>query len=248
MRQFNLNIDSALKADSSMGSLLKWHIVNNKENLFIKTSTFNSYNNIWLYESYSELIASRLFREMGVDNATLYYPCIINLDNGIKTFGCYSHSFLKDNEKYISLAHLHKNRVISNYMMQGYDGYKQCIVETNNILKIDYKDELDKILELDYITMNTDRHTGNLGFIVNMSTGKIRIANIFDNGNSLFSFKDVSQLEHNHNLDMYINSKPFYSLHSQQLSMIDNKIDIQLQNTKNIRLYRNFTGKWFRCT
>jgi hypothetical protein len=225
MRQFNLSIGNALQVDSSMGNLLKWHIKTETEDLYIKTSTYNKYNNIWLYESFSELIASRLFKEMGVNNVTMYYPCEINLDNGIKTIGCYSHSFLKDNEKYISLAHLNKNSIISNYMMAGYNGYCQCIEEIYKTLNIEYKNELDKILELDYITMNEDRHTGNLGFIVDMTTNKWRLANIFDNGNSLFSLKDVSEFNYSHQLDEYVKSKPFYWQHSQQLGMINNKLN-----------------------
>ena len=31
---------------------------------FIKTSTYNEYNNIWLYESYSEIIVCRLLKEL----------------------------------------------------------------------------------------------------------------------------------------------------------------------------------------
>jgi hypothetical protein len=234
MKQFNLNINSALKADSSMGSLLKWHLKTEKEDLYIKTSTYNSYANMWLYESYSELIVSRLFKEMGVTNVVMYYPCIINLDNGMTTFGCYSKSFLKENEKYISLAHLNKNNIISNYMTEGYKGYCQCIKEINSALNMNYKDELDKIIELDYITMNEDRHTGNLGFVVNMNTGKWRIADIFDNGSSLFSIKDVSQFEYSHQLDIYVKSKPFYYQHSQQLDMIDNRLNFNYNITKTL--------------
>lgn len=228
MRTFNLSIKDALISDSSMGNLLKWRIVENGKVIFIKTSTFTDVNftNTWMYESYSEVIACRLFKELGIDNIVTYYLCRINLDNGDTTIGCYSYSFLKENEKYISLAHLLKIGKLRNYMMEGYSGYINCINDVKNIFNIEYKSELDKIITLDYIVMNNDRHTGNFGLIYNLTNKSIRIAPIFDNGNSLFSLKHVEGMEYSHALDRYIRSKPFYSDFNTQLDMIGTPYNI----------------------
>ena len=222
MRTFSLKVKDALVVDSSAGNLLKWKVVENGKTLFIKTSTFSNINfkNEWMYESYSEVIVCRLLRELGIDNVVKYYLCKINLDNGLSTIGCYSYSFLKQNEKYVSLAHLHKIAKLRNYMFEGYNGYIQCIQDVANALGIEYKDELDKIITVDWITLNEDRHTGNFGFIYNYRDKRFSIAPIFDNGNSLFSLKHVEGLNYSEQLDQYAKSKPFYYLHELQLKMI----------------------------
>lgn len=226
MKTYKLKISDALHVDSSAGNLLKWTINENNKTIFIKTSTYNSYNNIWLYESYSEIINCRLFKELGIKNTLMYYPCKIMLDNGEITLGCYSYSFLKEDETYISLAHLHKIGKLQNYMFTGIDGYKQCISDVKTVLNIDYTNELNKIIILDYLVLNEDRHTGNFGFIYNYRTNKFKIAPIFDNGNSLFSLKNIEGMSYTQKLDNYVKSKPFYYKHEMQLNMLNTKIKL----------------------
>ena len=239
IRTFNLKISEAIKADSSAGNLLKWVININGRSLFIKTSTYNEYNNIWLYESYSEIIVCRLLKELGIDNIVMYYPCKINLDNGAVVLGCYSYSFLKENETFISIAKLHKLGKIDNYMFEGVQGYNQCIKDTKQLLNIDYKMELDKIITVDWLILNGDRHTGNFGFVYNYFTNNWKIAPIFDNGNSLFSLKNIEEISYDKSLDSYITSKPFYYKHDLQLQMIGKNYTI----TKNINKTLQYLDK-----
>lgn len=217
IKEFHLKIGDALKVDSSAGNLLKWKQINSGEELFIKTSSYNSYNDIWLYESYSEVIVCRLLKYLGIQNILMYYPCRIYLDNGDITIGCYSTSFLKNDEKFISLANLQKAGKLDNYAFCEYDGYKKFIADIDNLLGINYKPEINKILAMDYITMNEDRHFGNIGFVYNILTGKMRKSPIFDNGNSLFSLKNIDELNYSHELDTYVKSKPFNYNHHNQL-------------------------------
>ena len=222
MREFYLSINKALLVDSSMGNLLKWVVQDNGTTLFIKTSTYTEANfkPMWMYESYSEVIVSKLARELGIDNILQYYLCKIHLDNGLSTIGCYSYSFLKQTEKTVTLAHLNKLGKLQNYMFEGYNGYINCISDIEKLTGIDYKDELDKIITLDYIILNEDRHTGNFGFVMDIPNKKVKIAPIFDNGNSLFSLKHVEGMNYSKSLEKYARSKPFYHRHVQQLEMI----------------------------
>ncbi len=55
------------------------------------------------------------------------------------------------------------------------------------LLTIDCRAYLSRILSLDVLILNTDRHFNNLGFILNDKTNTIREAPIFDNGSSLLS-------------------------------------------------------------
>lgn len=117
MKVFRLKVEDALLVDSSAGNLLKWRVIEDGKTIFVKTSTYSNINfkHEWLYESYSEVIASKLFKELGIENVVRYYLCEIQLNNGLNTIGCYSYSFVKENEKYISLAHSHKIGKIRNY-------------------------------------------------------------------------------------------------------------------------------------
>lgn len=119
-------------------------------------------------------------------------------------------------------------------IFEGYNGYVQCISDIKNTLGIDYKAELDKILTLDYLTLNEDRHNGNFGFIYNYADKKFRLAPIFDNGNSMFSLKHVEGMNYSEQLDMYAKSKPFYYLHDMQIKMIGKPYRI---NTNVIKIY-----------
>lgn len=223
MREFHLKVKDSLKSTSSMGDLLKWRIIENGKVIYIKTSTQSSikFGVDFLYESYSEVIVSRLAKDLGLDNIVNYYLCKIHLDNGIDTIGCYSYSFLKEGEVYISIGSLVKNGRLPNYAMQGYDGYIKLIQDIRNRFGIEYEDELRKIITLDFITLNADRHLNNFGFIYNIGTKKLRIAPIFDNGNSLFSMKFIEEFDYNRSLDKHIMSKPFYNRHELQLKMIE---------------------------
>ena len=236
MRTFRLNTYNALEVDSSMGNLLKWHIKNEKEDIYIKTSTWNSFNRIWLYESYSEIIVCRLLKEIGINDAITYYPCLIQFKDGSSTIGCYSKSFLKENEKYVSIAHLCKTgKLIDRYTFEGYKGYNELINDIFKYTRINYKNNLDTIIEADYITLNQDRHLGNIGFIYNYRTKEIKPAPIFDNGNTLFSLLDISGMEYDESLTEYIKSKPFYFKHEMQIQLIENRRFINKDISKTLR-------------
>lgn len=222
MRTFRVSSDNAIIGTSSNGNLLKWCIKENGRTIYIKTSSINrnSLATKWMYESYSEAICSRLFKELGVDNVVQYYLCKIIIDNSIETIGCYSYSFLKKDEQQLTLAHLNKIGKLSNYVMQGYNGYIQCIKEVESTIGIHYKNEIDKIITLDYIVLNCDRHFGNLGFVYNSNTG-MRIQYIFDNGDSLFASKNIDGMNYSRELDTYIKSKPFTHIHDEQIKYTD---------------------------
>ena len=63
------------------------------------------------------------------------------------------------------------------------------------------------MLVLDAIIMNTDRHFGNFGFIVDNKTNKIVApAPLFDHGNALFNFAGRDDLESEKALNEYANT------------------------------------------
>ena len=190
MVTFSLLSYNSLKTNSSNGNLLKWELKTGDEykykTLFIKTSSYNEYRNTWMFDSISEVIVSKLANEilnLNKNEIVDYNLCNIIIDNQITTLGCYSKSFINNDEQYITIGKLMNNPTIFNLLQ---DGNKSSY---NNLLQI-MKQELginnaqhilNNTLLLDYITLNTDRHFGNLG-IIHSQQGKNRTAPIFDNG------------------------------------------------------------------
>ncbi len=71
----------------------------------------------------------------------------------------------------------------------------------------DFIDALNEMLVFDAIIMNTDRHFGNFGFIVENKTNKIiAAAPLFDHGNSLFNFAGKDDFETDEALTNYANT------------------------------------------
>ncbi len=70
-----------------------------------------------------------------------------------------------------------------------------------------FVDALNDMLVLDAIIMNTDRHFGNFGFIVDNKTNKIVApAPLFDHGNALLNFAGRDDLENEKVLNEYTNT------------------------------------------
>jgi len=114
-------------------------------------------------------------------------------------------------------------QIVAKYSFEGYNGYTNLINDIGKITGIHYKEELNKILELDYIILNRDRHLGNMGFVYNLKTRKFRVAPIFDNGDSLFSLSDVSQFNYSSDLDAYANARPFMYRHRLQVQLLEKR-------------------------
>ena len=69
------------------------------------------------------------------------------------------------------------------------DCYKKGARLLESISEITGQEFLEDLMVFDSLIYNTDRHLGNLGMMIENTTGKyLRPAPIFDNGNSILSF------------------------------------------------------------
>ncbi len=83
-------------------------------------------------------------------------------------------------------------------------GGMQAVREYYGKLGPKFTDALDDMLIFDAIIMNTDRHFGNFGFLVDNKTNKIiSPAPLFDHGNSLLNFAGRDDLESEKALKAY---------------------------------------------
>lgn len=152
------------------------------------------YKNIWYklnkvgYEDVAEVLVSKVLSCSNIKNYVSYKKCIVN-----KKKSCYSSNFLKKGESYISLQRLYQlyfNRELVDAVrsMEDVKSRIDYVIEfVKKITKLDITEYLGKMLTLDMVILNTDRHFNNIGLVVNSEMNNYKLAPIFDHGNALFS-------------------------------------------------------------
>ena len=151
-------------------------------------------NNYWYksdskgYESLSEYLVSKVLSCSNIENYVEYEKCVIDGKSG-----CKSLNFLKPGETFMSFQRLFDIYNDGNLLETMFilDGVSERVSFVKNFIKdvtgLDVSNYLSKILTLDMLTLNTDRHFNNLGVIINPDTGECKEAPIFDNGAALLS-------------------------------------------------------------
>lgn len=184
----NLDSDKILKTEisSSKGDQLKW---------------FN--NGIWYkadkngYEGLSEYVISKLLKKSSLDkNEYVDYELeTIKYKNQIYN-GCRSNNFLNNNESIITIERLYRNTYgtsLTNKLVE-FDSYKdKAIYLINEVEKItgleDFGSYLYKILVIDALFLNEDRHLHNIAVIKRRNS--YDYCPIFDNGAALLSDTNI---------------------------------------------------------
>jgi len=118
-----------------------------------------------------------------------YESCLINGEKG-----CASNNFLNDGESLISFQTLHwnlRNMSIEDVLTPKNDtpvNTEDSFIYVKDFVQyatgLDVRDYLKTVMALDYITLNPDRHFGNLN-VIRKADGTYRQAPIFDNGQAL---------------------------------------------------------------
>jgi len=157
-----------------------------KEGIFLYKSGSQGFANSGL-EPYSEFYAYQIAETMGL-NVTPY-----SLGKWKKRVNSICELFCSKEYAFIPIYHLVT------------EGGWRAIFEYYRELGDEYYDALMDMILLDVIIVNTDRHFGNFGLLVDNKTNKIvKTAPIFDNGLSLFY--DVLEDDLG-NIDDYSNTK-----------------------------------------
>ena len=157
--------------DNTSDGVLKkrWKIVNGKRCL-IKFGGGPS-----IQEPFNEVIATLLMNSQGIDCCS--YSLIWENDRPC----CICDDFIDESTEFVTASNLmqtftskHDGSVLERYL-------KSC-----ESVGIDAKEQIDKMIVVDYLMMNTDRHLGNFGLIRNADSLEfIKTAPLFDNGTSL---------------------------------------------------------------
>ena len=140
------------------------------------------------HEGRAEYLVSRLldFSTLGKDEYIRYEQGMINDHSG-----CRSRNFLEDGEELITFYRLYYNAMGKNLaqVIAAMDRMEDRIEYVIDFIRqscgLDVRTYLSKILTLDMIVLNEDRHLNNLALI--MKNNNFYPAPIFDNGVSLLT-------------------------------------------------------------
>ena len=165
------------------------------------------------YEGLAEYLVSHILLYSDADHFVLYEQWE---ENGRR--GCRSKDFLEGSQAFASFARL--------YQMYTQQDLAQVLLTQQDVtsrihyvrewfsenLQFDISGYLSRILSLDALTLNVDRHLNNLGVIMDPEKGVVSEAPIFDNGAALLS--DFSRFDPYDPLAENIEKakgKPFFS-------------------------------------
>src|SRR5690606_4058479 len=144
------------------------------------------------YEDIAEYLVSKVLQFSTLDRKeyVTYDLAKITLDDGTSINGCVSNNFLKEGETLITLYRLFElyELDIAKLETGSYSASEKIKFTLDSVYEsvgLDITDYLRKLLTLDALILNEDRHFNNVAFIE--KDGVFRPAPIFDNGLSLLS-------------------------------------------------------------
>lgn len=165
---------------SSNGDLAKYWTIENEERVLLKAGKGPLYQ-----QPINEVIADKLLTKAGIPHVKYS----LNMIDGTPWSKC--PTFVNGTTEYIPAYEI-LNVVKNEENEEPYNHFMRCM----EALEIPVaKKEIDTMLQFDYLIKNKDRHYGNFGFIRNVDTLEFTgLAPLFDNGNSLWFDKHITQI------------------------------------------------------
>ena len=158
-------------------------------------------------EPLNEVLASALAQRMGishVDYSTIW-------ENGLLYSVCAD--FITPQTELVTAYQICETKPFA----QGGDLYEHYLGCCDALGIPGVRESLDRMLALDYLIANTDRHFGNFGAVRNADTLEwIAPAPLFDSGTSLWCDAATDHI----NAYAYAKSKTFYQYHADQIELV----------------------------
>lgn len=182
------------------GNLMKrWKIIDGKRYLL------KSGSNPFMQQPFNEVIASRIMNRLGIDHV----PYTMTWINDEPYSLC--EDFVTKNTELITAWRLMQFRQKANH-----ENEFMHLVNICKALGIDIVPALDRMIVLDYIIANEDRHFNNFGLLRNPDTLEwLGAAPIYDSGTSLWYHRLSSRI-----LSRETICKPFKKTHGEQLKLV----------------------------
>ena len=158
-------------------------------------------------EPYNEVLASRIMERLGI-------PCVpytLTMQEDYPYSVC--EDFITPKTELISAWYVMQTDKKKNHV-SVYQHYLNCC-ETLGIPGV--RAALDRMMVLDFLIANEDRHQNNFGVVRNADTLEwIGASPIYDSGSSLWFTKPTALIHPN----AKVSCKPFKSLHEEQIKLV----------------------------
>lgn len=162
-------------SSGTAGSFLKATDDLQQPKIYYKLSNYDGINGIVGHECVNEIVVDRLLNILGIEH--LHYDLIhadIDVDGKeMETYLCASKDFKAHGE--------HKVALDAYYQAEKLDGETPLRFCTRN----GWSDFIYKMLVVDFLILNRDRHGANIEVLRNARKKSLRLAPIFDHGLSL---------------------------------------------------------------
>lgn len=188
------------------------------------------------YEALAEVVISHLLAKSNVPDFVLYDVVNIRYDSQVRA-GCSSRNFRAKSEELIPFERLHRayhGQGLARTLARIPDTDEQIRYTVEFVESVTGLDDvgayLTRLLELDGLFLNEDRHTNNLAVIRNHTTGAFRLCPVFDNGLSLLSDLNDYPLDE----DVFacisrVQAKPFHRDFDEQVNAAEQLYGLQLR-------------------
>lgn len=162
-------------SSGTAGTFLKSSAEINGKKVYYKLSNFDPAKGVIGHECINEIIVERLLNVLGVEH--LEYKLLhadIEIEGRIyETWLCESEDFKKRGESKIAIDDYYRISA-----QAGESHYDFCVRQG-------FGDYIDRVIAVDYIILNRDRHGANLEILRNARAHTVRPAPLFDHGLSL---------------------------------------------------------------
>jgi len=193
----------------------KWIIADGKRQLI------KSGSNPAQQEPYNEVLASAIMRRLNIE----HIPYSLMKINGVPYSVC--DDFVTRDTELVAAWHIIQTQKKSN----STSSYQHCINCCEDLGITDVTASLDRMLTVDFIIVNEDRHFNNFGAIRNANTLEwIGAAPIFDCGTSMWYDKFTHMISTTAKLP----SKPFRSRHADQIKLVSSFKWLDIKALKGI--------------
>lgn len=173
------------------------------ENWFLKfpqnTKYFEKVNISYTTSPISEYLGSKIYELLGYD----VHKTELGIYNDKIVVAC--KDFISDNKRLCDIASITNNYldenedVRQNLKSSNEEKYFVDLEELMYVFKLhkipNLKERFWDMFVVDAFINNSDRHNGNWGVLVDLKNNEVKLAPIFDNGNSFFAKHDDSKLE-----------------------------------------------------
>ncbi len=181
----------------------KWKIIGGKRCL-VKAGTGQGQQ-----EPFNEVLASKIMKQIGTID---YVPYSLIWENDMPYSVCAD--FINEDTELITAASIMRVKKKPNHQ-SDYGHFMECC-ETLGIPG--YEDGINKMLAIDFLIANEDRHLNNFGAVRNAETLEwLGLAPVFDCGTSMWCSQPTSRIN-TESADTP--SKPFRKTHAEQVKLV----------------------------